>query len=652
MVERGDYVGAAGRAAAQGDLVRAIQLYERVWRFADAVPLALVRGDRPLAVRLALDAADVGTALTIAAGIPGDDTGALAGAAGTLAARGHHEAAAELRSRAGDWLEAAALYRRAGSPLAAAAMLERAGRFQEAGLLYEQVAAESPADGDDGAVAQLALGRLLGSLGRPLEATRALQAAARHPATRLAAQRRLPGELNAMGLRHAAEVIERRLEGHPALPPSEVPADPGPVPRRFRVIKTLGAGALGRVYEAEDQLLGRTVALKVLSVGAGALGPERQAFQRFLREAEAVGRLRHPRIVALHELDEHAGVMVLEHLPGGTLQDALARQGALSPARVRRLALDLLAALAAAHRAGVVHRDVTPSNVFFDAAGNAKLGDFGAAHLTDFGHTQTGSFLGTLAYLSPEQITGASIGYPADLYGLGATLYEALTGRAPFLGPDVVGQHLSEAAAPPGNLRAGLEPAHEEVLLRALAKAPGDRYPSAEAMAEAIERWPAFDAPTVAAPSAPGLPAAAPAATPAAVEEALGRTERGELVLSSEPRVGRRILVERLDRPLDDGERERLAALAAAGGPHVQRVLALGPAGDRVCYEWLEHDPQPLAALSPTETALLGPSWTALGAAGLVPTPEHLVVRTDGGPVILVVKVARPQNESVNSSVK
>src|SRR4051794_24814851 len=207
------------------------------------------------------------------------------------------------RPRAGCGREAAPFCGRAGSPRAAAAMPERAGHSQEAGLLYEQVAAESPADGDDGAVAQLALGRLLGSLGRPMEATRALQAAARHPATRLAAQRRLPAELNAMGLRHAAEGIERRLDGHPALPPSEAPADPGPVPRRFRVIKTLGAGALGRVYEAEDQLLGRTVALKVLSVGAGALGPERQAFQRFLREAEAVGRLRHPRIVALHELD-------------------------------------------------------------------------------------------------------------------------------------------------------------------------------------------------------------------------------------------------------------------------------------------------------------------------------------------------------------
>jgi tetratricopeptide (TPR) repeat protein len=649
LLARGDYVAAAARAAADGDLRRAIQLYERVWRFAEAVPLAVAVGDRPLAVRLALDAGDVPGALAIAAAIPADAAEPLGRAAAVLTARGHHQMAAELHARAGRYADAAGLYRKAGARLAAAAMLERASRFQEAGQLYEQVAAESDRS-DEAAVAQLALGRLLGSLGRPLEATRALQAAARHPPTRLAAQRRLKIELGALGLRHAAAHVARQLDGAGDAPAEATPApalprgptaDP-PVPRRFRVLRTLGAGALGRVYAAHDELLGRTVALKALSVGPGALGPERQAFLRFLREAEAIGRLRHPHIVALHELDEAAGLMVLEHLPGGTLQDALARGGPLSPALARRLALDVLAALGAAHRAGVVHRDVTPPNVFFDAAGNAKLGDFGAAHLTDFGHTQTGSFLGTLAYLSPEQITGASIGFPADLYGLGATLYEALTGRPPFLGPDVVGQHLAEAPTPPSTLRPGLEPVHDEVLLRALAKAPADRFPSAEAMAEAIERWPAYDSAGAAAPApapaAPPRPRGAPEAELFA-EQPLGRTGRGLLVLTGDPRVGRQVLHERLDRPLDGPESERVRRLAAAGGPHVQRILALAPTADSITYEWLDAPPQPLAALPPADAALLAPSWKLLAELGFPPAPARLVVRTDGGAVILVVGV-------------
>jgi tetratricopeptide (TPR) repeat protein len=641
LLARGDYAGAAALAAEAGDLARAIQLYERVWRFAEAVPLAVALGDRPLAVRLALDARDVPRALAIAETIPGQDAG-LGRAAATLSARGHHEAAAELHARGARWSDAAESFRRAGALLAAGAMHERAGQWQEAGRLYEQVAASSTAGeaaASERASAQLALGRLLGHLGRPLEAARALQAAARHPASRLAARRRLCGELLALGLSHAAEEIARRLNAEtPDLPAdataiallerAEAGATSAPaLPRRFQVLHTLGANALGRVFAAQDQLLGRTVALKALSVGPGALGPEREAFLRFLREAEAIGRLRHPNIVALHEVDEHAGLMVLEHLPGGSLADALAERGPLAPASARRLALDLLGALAAAHRAGVVHRDVTPANVFFDAAGNAKLGDFGAAHLTDFGHTQTGSFVGTLAYLSPEQITGSTLGFAADLYGLGATLYHALTGRPPFLGPDVVGQHLAEAPLPPGRLRADLQPAHDLVILQALAKAPADRFPSAEAMAEAVEGWPAVN--PVAPPLAPGAVPAADAlregtsSTAMVVhpDQPLGRSARGELVLAFDARVGRRVVHERLDQPLEDGARAELRRLAAAGGPHVQRILAL--AADSVTYESIEGSPRPRRPDELPEVDLPGP-----------------VVDTAGGPVVLLISAS------------
>jgi tetratricopeptide (TPR) repeat protein len=647
LVARGDYLGAAALAADAGELTRAIRLYERVWRFAEAVPLAVQLGDHPLAVRLALDARDLALATELAAAIPGVEREALVRAAALLGGRGHHAEAALVEARAERWAEAAELYRKAGALLDAAAMLERAGRWQEAGRLYEQAAGDDPAS-PDAASASLALGRLLLGLGRPLEAARALQAAVRHPVTRTPAQRRLCAALLALGLPHAAQEIARRLNQEDPSVPADAAAialaegartpSPGPapvaVPRRFRVLHVLGAGALGRVYAAEDELLGRTVALKVLSVGPGAGGPERAAFLRFLREAEAIGRLRHPHIVTLHELDEGAALMVLEHLPGGTLGDALARSGPLGPARARRLALDVLAGLGAAHRSGIVHRDVKPANVFFDAAGNAKLGDFGAAHLLDFGHTQTGSFVGTLAYLSPEQITGVGIGFPADLYGLGATLYEALTGRPPFLGPDIVGQHLSELPAPPSALRPGLTPAHDQVLLRALAKAPGDRFASAEEMAEVIAAWPAEEPvgmitmPVAAAPSEV-------VEDQVVVSRPLGRTARGTLSLVSDPRVGRDVLVEALDAPLQEEELDRLRAVAAAGGPHVQRILAVGADAASVTYEWLDGEETTVGALAAEERARIDGS-----VAALLLREEARVVRTGDGGLIVVVAPA------------
>jgi serine/threonine-protein kinase len=384
------------------------------------------------------------------------------------------------------------------------------------------------------------------------------------------------------------------------------------------------------------------VALKVLAVGPGGSSPERLGFGRFLREAEASSRLDHPHIVRLLDRDERAGLLVLEHMPGGTLAALLGREGRLDPARARRIGLELLSALAAAHHAGIVHRDVKPANVFFDGAGNAKLADFGAAHLVDFGNTQTGGFIGTLAYLSPEQISGAPIDLRADLYALGVTLFEALIGRLPFLGPDIVGQHLGETPPVPSSLLPALVAAHDQVLLRALAKAPGDRFASAEEMAEAIAAWPQDPRPG-ARPAGPAEPAIASAAsaTPAPREE-LGRTERGRLYATTDPRVGRPVLVEELDRPLDEVGRERLRVLAAAGGPRVQRVLALheGAGASTIVYEALAGEVLPLAALDGAERGALAPVWPALAGAGLDAGPERRVVRTDAGPVILVVAPA------------
>src|SRR6185436_18445579 len=238
-----------------------------------------------------------------------------------------------------------------------------------------------------------ALGRLLNRLGRHEEATRHLQVAVRAPALRTAASRALCAPLLALGFRGAAaEVVDRLRQDQPALPRSpedfvaledaEAAAAEGDaalpaklrggaataVARRFELRRLLGGGATGRVYEAVDTLLGIPIALKLLQLGGAPGDPERQAYLRFARGAEAAGRLRHPNIVALHDAQTASGLFVFELMAGGTLSERLVTSGPLSPAAGRRLALDLLAALGAAHERGIVHRDVKPANVFFDVA--------------------------------------------------------------------------------------------------------------------------------------------------------------------------------------------------------------------------------------------------------------------------------------------
>jgi serine/threonine-protein kinase len=676
LIAHGAYVEAARLCVERGEPRRAIQLYERVWRFAEAVPVALALGDRPLAVRLSLDAGDVARASQIAAQIADDARTELAATSQAFLARGRPYEAARLAERGFDFSRAAALYRRANAGLDAGRALELAGDLHEAGLLYERLAAHGGEA--EAAAARLALGRLLGRLGRHHEAARMLQQASRAAAVRTDARRGLVVELLAMGLRTAAtQVLARLRRDAPDLPPSpetfaaaQVAAvaagehsagEAGLLRRRFRIVKLLGAGAMGRVYLAHDTLLGQSVAIKLLAVGAGATGPERQAYFRFAREAEAAGRLRHPNIVSLHDMDESLGLFVFELMAGGTLAERLAQNGPLSPAAGRRLALELLAALGAAHERGIVHRDIKPANVFFDAAGNAKLGDFGAAHLADFGQTQTGGLVGTIAYMAPEQITGAPIGAAADLYALGVTLFEALTGQPPFRGPDIVGQHLGEVPPAPSAVRAGLTGAHDAVNARALAKAPGDRYDSAQEMAIAVYGWP-----TEALSPGPGNPTQADdgsgvvggtvadgepsgGSAGAAPEVEIGRTADARLVRRRDPRVGRWVLVEERATPLDEPTLLRVRALAAAGGPHVQRVLALSEDRRSIMYEVIADadgvPPAPFESLSPDERRALSAALAALhhaGAEAIALGPGARVARTAGGLVVIVAPDLEP----------
>lgn len=722
LVAAGDHPAAASLAAARGDLPRAIALYERAWRFADALPLALRLGDAALAIRLALDAGDRATASGVAAQIPPEAVPELRAASSSFASRGAHWEAARMAERAGDLGIAAGYFRRAGSLLDLGRMEELSGRPREAGIAFEQALAEASGP-EEAAAARLALGRLLARLGRHEDAARAFQRAMPEPRHRLAAGRALTAELVRLGFRVAAAEIVRRLRRQwPDLPDSpdeiaaldaadisasastvgQLGATPGLLRQRFMVLRMLGAGATSNVYLAEDVLLGETVALKLLSVGAGGVrGAERQAYVRFTREAEAVGRLRHPNIVALHDADPGMGLFVLELMSGGTLADRLMEQKVLSPTAVRRLALDLLSALGAAHEAGMVHRDVKPANILFDAVGNAKLGDFGAAHLVDFGQTQTGGLLGTVAYMSPEQISGGTIGPSADLYALGVTLFEALTGRLPFPGPDIVAQHLAEeppapsacvpvevqeakpaakaatatATATAPTVRLAVTEAHDRVLLRALRKAPSERWHSAAQMAEAIRSWPAETEAEVLPDSISAIPTnlsnpsaipidsidsivPVPGSTPrlapvagapgsgGATDELdlsrgvpLGRSASGRLWRRDDPNLGRPVLVEVRDRPVADGEIERLQSVAALGGPFVQRVLMLSEDGRTVTYELGEGPRATPSDLSVEEAAEVARASARLDELdpGASSVPRSVIL-TIGGPLLLVVE--------------
>jgi WD40 repeat protein len=251
---------------------------------------------------------------------------------------------------------------------------------------------------------------------------------------------------------------------------------------------------MGVVYQAQQTALGRTVALKMILAGAHAGTEERRRFQA---EAEAAARLQHPNIVQVYEVGEAGGLpyFSLEFCPGGSLADRL-RGEPLPPMEAARLTETLARAVQAAHLAGVVHRDLKPANVLLAADGTPKVSDFGLAKRLDGqpGRTGTGAVLGTPSYMAPEQAGGKSkeIGPAADVYALGAILYELLTGRPPFRAANPLDTLLlvvSEEPVPPSRLQPGVPRDLEAVVLKCLEKDPARRYPSAEELAEELRRF-------------------------------------------------------------------------------------------------------------------------------------------------------------------
>jgi CheY-like chemotaxis protein len=285
----------------------------------------------------------------------------------------------------------------------------------------------------------------------------------------------------------AEEHLAEKMFGRPAR------VDPlgliGRTVSHFRVLDLLGSGGMGVVYSAEDTRLNRPVALK-LPFPQFQLDPAAKA--RFLNEARSAGALDHPSLCSIYEVGETADgtpFLAMALYRGETLKARLTGEPRLSIAAALEIARRIVAGLAAAHQAGVVHRDLKPGNIMLLPEGGVKILDFGLAKVRDQNVTGSGRVLGTAAYMAPEQIRGGPVDGRADLWALGVLMYEMLTGRQPFRGEheiSVAHAILHTEPEPPSQLRSDIPASVQDVVLTLLSKDPGQRYADADALAADI----------------------------------------------------------------------------------------------------------------------------------------------------------------------
>ncbi|MFZ2175981.1 MAG: serine/threonine-protein kinase [Rhodococcus sp. (in: high G+C Gram-positive bacteria)] len=394
---------------------------------------------------------------------------------------------------------------------------------------------------------------------------------------------------------------------------------------RYELRGILGRGGMADVHDGWDRRLARSVAVKVLRPELAAAPDTRR---RFETEARLAATLNHPNVVAVHDSGEDAGVpyIVMERLPGRTLADDILG-GALPTDRVRAILADVLAAVAAAHDAGILHRDIKPGNVLFSATGAVKVTDFGIAKSADTDLTSAGQVLGTVAYLSPDRIAGKPAAVTDDLYSVGVVGYEALAGHRPFVGDNILSlarSVLDGRPVPLGRERPDADPALVHAVERAMAREPQERFGGAWEMRSAV---------LGAGPGsvAPAAPPPTRHFTPASALPAAGAVPQGaDAEKSSPPRLA-------------------LALLAAVVVALVVGVLAVaassrdsntGPALD------------PATSASPTPTSLPVSSVVGVPAPVPVPAPPVSVPPVSVPPISEGAPVPNPPPPNDNSKPK
>jgi eukaryotic-like serine/threonine-protein kinase len=280
---------------------------------------------------------------------------------------------------------------------------------------------------------------------------------------------------------------------------------------RYELTHLIARGGMAQVFRARDRLLDRPVAVKVLFP---ELSVDQAFVERFRREAQAAANLSHPNIVPVFDWGEDGGTyfIVMEFVDGQPLSAVLRATGPMPPAKVADIGINVAAALAFAHRHGVIHRDVKPGNVLITDDGQVKVTDFGIARAvnTEESLTQTGAVMGTATYFSPEQAEGIGVDSRSDLYSLGVVLYEMVAGRPPFLGDTpvaVASKHVRDAPPELRDLAPAVPPALEAVIMKAMAKAADDRYAGADDLRADLVRF------------TEGLPVSAAAATSTQIDQ-------------------------------------------------------------------------------------------------------------------------------------
>src|SRR3954470_8915837 len=298
-------------------------------------------------------------------------------------------------------------------------------------------------------------------------------------------------------------------------------ADPTVYADRYEIVREIARGGMANVYLAQDRKLDRPVALKVLPA---ELSRDSTFVERFRLEAQAAASLNDPTIVAVYDWgqEQETSFIVMEYVEGRTLRDVIS-EGPMEPVAAAQIAAEIAKALAAAHRAGVVHRDIKPGNVLMTPSGEVKVADFGIARANGAGDglTKTGAVMGTATYFSPEQAQGLAVDARSDIYSLGIVLYEMLTGVVPFAGDSAVSVaylHVREPVVAPSRRKPGIPPALEAIVLTCREKDPASRYQTADQLRTDLLRFTRGQRPV-------GGPAtAAGAAVPADQTVAMART--------------------------------------------------------------------------------------------------------------------------------